>query len=381
MMNQNQKRSNLSGWMTGVAMLALWVSIGTMTSCGSEDSDPVAEPVPSFTTAVDELTVNFTNTSTDANLYEWDFGVTTSADDVSTDENPTFTYPEDGTYTVTLRATGDGGTKATTMDVTVAETVIPGEPVAAYTLVTQDSTIILTNTSTDATTFAWDFGVPDIDTDVSTEKDPTFTYPAEGRYLLTLTVTGEGGTDVKTDSVFVGEFGFKNGTWDEYENKDDNRIPWRNEDLERDADDAIANSDYFAKASSGQNHTPDGSYSGNLTSLNTSSKPQRWMYQPLYVSPNTDYTITFWIWAASGNKVETTAQIYSGRFSTVAGIDVPENIIAEAVFGDEASKDDWVEVSFSFNSGDHTEVVFYMDNDFTNATEQSWYDDFVITED
>lgn len=380
-MTQNKKRLNYTSWMTGVLMIALFASTIIVTSCGDEASDPVAEPVSSFTTAVDELTVVFTNTSTNANIYEWEFGVTTSADDVSDEESPTFTYPTDGTYTVTLRATGDGGTKATTMDVTVAETVIPGEPVAEYTLVAQDSTIILTNTSTDATSFAWDFGVPDVDTDVSIEKNPTFTYPAEGRYLLTLTVTGDGGTDVKTDSVFVGKFGFKNGTWDEYENKDDNRIPWRNEDLERDGDIAIANSDYFAKASTGQNHTVDGSYSGNLTSLNTSSKPQRWMYQPLYVSPNTDYTITFWIWAASGNNVETTAQIYSGLFNTVAGIDVPENIIAEAVYGDEASKDDWAEVTLKFNSGNHTQVVFYMDNDFTNATEQSWYDDFVITKD
>lgn len=378
-MKRNKTQLRFSSLMTGLAMSTLMVF--AIASCDSEDSDSSAEPIPSFTTEIDELEVAFTNTSTDASVFDWDFGVESSADDVSSEENPTFTYPEDGTYTVTLRATGDGGTKATTAEVVVAKTIIPGVPVASYTLETQDSTLVLTNTSTDATAYAWDFGVPDVDTDVSTEENPTFTYPAAGRYLLTLTVTGEGGTDVVSDSVFVGKFGFQNGTWDEYETKDDNRIPWRNEELERDADIAIANSDYFAKASSGQNHTTDGAYSGNLTSLNTSTKPQRWMYQPLYVSPNTDYTITFWVWQASSTSSEATAQIYNSRFDLVAGIDVVENILAEGVYGETYSTGDWAEATLKFNSGDHTEVVFFMDNDFTNATEQSWYDDFVITKD
>lgn len=378
-MKLNKTRLRFSSWMTGVVMLSLMVF--TITSCDSEESDPVAGPVPSFTSEADELVVTFTNTSTDASVFDWDFGVESSADDVSTEENPTFTYPADGTYTVTLRATGDGGTKAIAVEVTVAETVIPGAPVASYTLVTQDSTLVLTNTSTNATSYAWDFGVEGDDTAVSTEKDPTYEYPAAGRYLLTLTVTGDGGTDVVQDSVFVGKFGFSNGTWDEYETKDDNRIPWRNEELERDADIAIANSDYFAKASTGQNHTTDGLYSGNLTSDNTSTKPQRWMYQPLYVSPNTDYTITFWIWQASATNSEATAQIYNSRFDLVAGIDVAENIIKEEVYGETYSTGDWAEATLKFNSGDHTEVVFFMDNDWASATEQSWYDDFVITAD
>lgn len=352
-----------------------------LSSCGDDEGEATPLPVASFTSSPDELEVTFTNTSSDATIFEWEFGDTGSADDVSTEANPVFTYPADGTYTVTLRATGEGGTNATTMDVTVEETYIPGAPVASYVLVTQDSTLTLTNTSTEATEYAWDFGVEDDDTDVSTEKDPVYTYPAEGRYLLTLTVTGDGGTDVVSDSVFVGKFGIQNGTWDEYETKDDNRIPWRNEELERDADIAIANSDYFAKASTGQNHTTDGLYSGNLTTLNTSSKPQRWMYQALYVSPNTDYTITFWVWQVAGVNSEATAQIYSSRFDLVAGIDVGENIIAEGVYGEDFSTGDWAEATLKFNSGDHTEVVFFMDNDFTNATEQSWYDDFVITKD
>jgi PKD repeat protein len=65
-------------------------------------TDVVLKPNPSlaftFEPACDGLTVNFTNTSTDANCYAWDFdGLGTSAE-----ENPSFTFPAEGTYSVTL---------------------------------------------------------------------------------------------------------------------------------------------------------------------------------------------------------------------------------------------------------------------------------------
>jgi len=55
------------------------------------------------------LTVPFTNTSTNASDYSWDFGVVGSSTDVSTLQNPSYTFPSDGNYTVTLigKSTGD----------------------------------------------------------------------------------------------------------------------------------------------------------------------------------------------------------------------------------------------------------------------------------
>ncbi len=51
-----------------------------------------------------ENTINFTNLSfSNFGLnYLWDFGVTTSTNDTSTQKNPTFTYPDTGAYVVTL---------------------------------------------------------------------------------------------------------------------------------------------------------------------------------------------------------------------------------------------------------------------------------------
>lgn len=69
-----------------------------------------------------DLTVNFTNTSSNALSYAWDFGDETTTDDVSTDPNPSYTYPGLGVYDAKLVATGtcddiDSTTK--TIDISV----------------------------------------------------------------------------------------------------------------------------------------------------------------------------------------------------------------------------------------------------------------------
>ena len=47
-------------------------------------------------------TVNFINTSSGGFAYHWDFGVPGATNDTSDDFQPTFTYPDTGTYTVKL---------------------------------------------------------------------------------------------------------------------------------------------------------------------------------------------------------------------------------------------------------------------------------------
>lgn len=60
-------------------------------------------PEAGFTSSADaSLIVSFSNTSTNANTYAWDFGDGTT----STEENPTHTYPGPGDYLVTLFAYG-----------------------------------------------------------------------------------------------------------------------------------------------------------------------------------------------------------------------------------------------------------------------------------
>lgn len=70
-------------------------------------------PIASFTSAVDELAVDFTDTSVDADgdvvSWAWSFG----DGGTSSAQNPSHTYAADGSYPVTLVVTDDGGLTAT----------------------------------------------------------------------------------------------------------------------------------------------------------------------------------------------------------------------------------------------------------------------------
>lgn len=76
-------------------------------------------------TVVDEdnlmatIPVQFTNTSLGATSYSWNFG--DAGNSTSSDENPTFTYPSAGTFTVTLTTVGAGGSNTFTKEVIIAE--------------------------------------------------------------------------------------------------------------------------------------------------------------------------------------------------------------------------------------------------------------------
>ena len=88
---------------------------------------PVAAFSASPTSGLAPLTVTFTNRSTDATSYVWDFG----DGDGSTSSAATVehTYEQADSYKVTLSATGPGGTAAATETIAV---VNPDLPVAAF---------------------------------------------------------------------------------------------------------------------------------------------------------------------------------------------------------------------------------------------------------
>ncbi len=85
------------------------------TSCDEEDDSPsTAEPVAAFTFTANELTVTFSNTSTDATSYSWDFGDGNTSNEV----NPVHTYAEGGTYNVKLTARNGELSSKTSQSVT-----------------------------------------------------------------------------------------------------------------------------------------------------------------------------------------------------------------------------------------------------------------------
>ncbi len=95
------------------------LALSLMTISCTKDEEPLPVPVaaftPSKTTATVGEAITFTNESTDATSYTWSFGDGTT----STDEAPSKTYTAAGTFTVTLVATGAGGTNSKDQDITV----------------------------------------------------------------------------------------------------------------------------------------------------------------------------------------------------------------------------------------------------------------------
>ncbi len=147
----------------------------------------------------------FTDGSTDTDgtiaSRQWEFGDAGS----SADANPSHTYAEAGTFSVTLTVTDDdGGTHAVTKNVTVTAPAPPA-PSAAFTApsCTAGKSCQFTDASTDPgstiTGWNWTFG----DGGVSTARSPTRTYAAAGTYTVTLTITYAGGTDQHSAPVTV----------------------------------------------------------------------------------------------------------------------------------------------------------------------------------
>ena len=108
-------------------LLLMLISIIVLTySCSSDDEKVVEikEPVASFQFEISGYEVTFTNYSENASSYEWDFGDEGS----STEESPKHTYSKEGDYTVTLTATGDGGSHEFSQTVTIeAEADTPAD--------------------------------------------------------------------------------------------------------------------------------------------------------------------------------------------------------------------------------------------------------------
>jgi PKD repeat protein len=112
-------------------------------------------------------------------------------------------YAGDGSYTVVLTVTDDEGATGS-ISREVAVTAANDSPTAAFGSSCNGLSCSFTDASTDSdgsvTGWSWDFG----DGGTSTARNPSRVYPAAGTYLVTLTVTDDGGaTGQRSGSVTV----------------------------------------------------------------------------------------------------------------------------------------------------------------------------------
>jgi PKD repeat protein len=162
-------------------------------------------PTANFTFASSGLTVNFTDTSTDAGgtitSRSWTFG----DGGTSTAINPSHTYAAAGTYSVVETVTDSASGKTSTKTASVTVSAAGGTPVANFTVATSGLAATFTDTSTDTGgtigSRAWTFG----DGGTSTATSPSHAYATAGTYSVSEKVTDSvnGTSNTKTVSVTV----------------------------------------------------------------------------------------------------------------------------------------------------------------------------------
>ena len=172
-------RKQFRSWeRVAVAGLAL-----ALIYCGDPSSQtPSANDVPPnavFTPSCTELTCSFTDASTDPDgtivSRIWNYGDGSALSDIAS-----HTYASEGSYSITLTVTDDGGAHAAAShEVTVSTTTPPlvnTPPNAGFTSSCSELACSFTDASSDAdgtvTSRSWSFG----DGSVSTAVNPVHTY-------------------------------------------------------------------------------------------------------------------------------------------------------------------------------------------------------------
>ncbi|MFH0945366.1 MAG: PKD domain-containing protein, partial [Planctomycetota bacterium] len=162
-------------------------------------------PIANFSgtprTGTAPLTVNFTDLSTggSSTSWYWTFGDTAT----STLQNPSHTYTSYGDYTVSLTATGPGGSDTETKIAYIS--VDEPAPVANFSATPLSGNAPLLVSFTDqstggsVTSWLWAFG----DGATSTVQNPTHTYTKSGPYTVLLSVGGPGGSDYEIKVNYI----------------------------------------------------------------------------------------------------------------------------------------------------------------------------------
>ncbi|MCK4764542.1 MAG: PKD domain-containing protein [Candidatus Aminicenantes bacterium] len=167
----------------------------------SGSSPPTAGFTGTPTSGLAPLTVSFTDQSSGATSWSWNFGDTGT----STQENPSHQYTSPGVYTVSLTVTNAYGndTETKTDYITVAAMQPPvADFTASSTGIYEGSNVTFTDQSTNnPTSWSWTFsgGTPSS----STAQNPTITYNTAGTYAVSLTAYNGAGNDTETKTGYI----------------------------------------------------------------------------------------------------------------------------------------------------------------------------------
>ncbi|TXN35230.1 PKD domain-containing protein [Flagellimonas hymeniacidonis] len=363
---------------------------------GAAGAVPPSAGFSSAQSEINFLEYTFTNSSTGATSYEWDFG----DENTSTEESPTHIYTEADTYTVTLIATNDSG-----LSTTLEQTIDIQAPVTADFTFEVDAmdykTYIFTDASEDAVSLLWEFG----DGFQFTGMNPSHTYAEDGTYTVTLTASSITGATSIATAQFTVAAGFVvqvlNGTFDDHgvigsgstgDNADawdmtpnptildesGAEIPspytWRNEDLNDYIDGAYCTNEQIGSTSDGNNGTRGGKISNSC----------RRLYQPVQVEQGVEYTFSIDT-RSEAMGVNTEVFILNTEITTETGIDASTSDPAIDAYFDitndfNADKTVFTTSTFTFTPSTNQIVIYVRALLAVDGSTEVFLDNVEITE-
>lgn len=156
---------------------------------------PTAGFTSNLTGGCAPLTVQFSSISS-ANATNFDWQFTGGSPSSSSVENPTVLYSTPGIYSVTLTVSNSAGSNTATQPNYIT---VDSFPTSGFSNSILGATASFTNTSTNASSYLWDFG----DGNTSMQTSPTHTYANDGTYAVTLISTGPCGTASDTQTITI----------------------------------------------------------------------------------------------------------------------------------------------------------------------------------
>ncbi|GAB5522710.1 MAG: hypothetical protein Roseis2KO_05820 [Roseivirga sp.] len=210
------------------------------------------------------------------------------------------------------------------------------------------------NLSVSATTYAWNFG----DGNTSTDLDGVNTFPGEGTFTVSLTVSDKlGVSDTYTMQLEVVEpeepeaivpvileASFEDGMLDG--GAGDGRDSWRN--------------DFGGVIQITSSPVQDGSQASKYPSAG-----DRVAYQEMEASPNTDYILTYYYTLKTDNPGSITVTVLGGGITSLA--DVGAATLASHEGTDQTSSSTYVRVDLPFNTGANATMAILVTNQGVEA--------------
>ena len=163
------------------------------------------EDLVTFVSFCQGAEIHFENDSYGGSTYAWDFGVPGISTDVSSDFEPSYTFPTPGTYVVTLIVSISQGCSDTAEQTFIINDELDGffVPPSPQCIVDNSFDFVGDGILPAGTTYSWDFG-PFATPSTSTDLSPTnVVFTTSGSIPVTFTVSFENCDDTHEEDIFV----------------------------------------------------------------------------------------------------------------------------------------------------------------------------------